>query len=190
MGKGLIPSALIHLLVFSLLCLQVRARPQPSYPTVYRVNLVGSLRVPEPEPPEPEPTPAPPPTPTPAPLPKPKEAPKEREEVVKGPLGLGASVVGGEGFEYSYYLSIILSKIGENWRNPYRGARLSLTAVVSFKIARDGRIYEVELGKGSGDGVYDQAALRAVYATRALPPLPPEFGGEFLKVHLEFEYTL
>lgn len=182
MGKGLIPSALIHLLVLSLLCLQARGRPQPSYPRVYRVSLVGSLRKPELKVAEPEVTPAP----TSIPISESREAPKE---FLKGRSGLGARVVGGEGFEYSYYLSMLLSKIGENWRNPYKGARLRLSAVVGFKIGRDGRIYEVGLEEGSGDGVYDQAALRAVHATRALPPLPPEFGGEFLKVHLEFEYA-
>ena len=41
----------------------------------------------------------------------------------------------------------------------------------------------------SGIGVYDQTALRAVSEARRFPPLPQEFGGEFLVVHFQFAYV-
>jgi TonB family protein len=148
------------------------------------VSLIGSLSSPETPIPEPKKTPKK----ESALRPKPQK-PKQSKESLKGGSGLGAKVEGTEGFEYSYYLSMILSKIGENWRNPYQGAALRLITLVEFKISREGKIYDVRVEESSGDGVYDQAALRAVYATRTLPPLPPEFGGEYLKVHLEFEYS-
>jgi len=44
----------------------------------------------------------------------------------------------------------------------------------------------VKLISPSGVSVYDRAAVRAVYAANPLPPLPPEFAGERLGVHLRF----
>ena len=102
--------------------------------------------------------------------------------------GLGARIEGADALGYSYYLNIILSKISENWYNPYMGQSRTLLATVYFIIERDGTVKEVKLETGSGDGPYDMSCTRALLVTEKLPPLPPEFKGERLKLHLEFEY--
>ena len=45
----------------------------------------------------------------------------------------------------------------------------------------------VKVEKKSGDAAYDASCERALLVTDKLPPLPPEFPGPRLKLHLEFE---
>ncbi len=118
---------------------------------------------------------------------KPKTEPKKKPSMVRK-HGLGARIDGAEALGYSYYLNIILSKIAENWYNPYAGQSRTFLATVFFTIEKDGTVREVKLEKGSGDASYDASCERAVLVTDKLPQLPPEFKGEQLRLHLEFEY--
>lgn len=115
-----------------------------------------------------------------------KAAPKRGSNVVKR-QGLGARIEGAEALGYSYYLNVILSRISDNWLNPYAGEARVLNATVMFVIERDGTVKEVKLEKRSGDGAYDASCERALLVLDRLPPLPPEFTGPRLKLHLEFE---
>ncbi len=115
-----------------------------------------------------------------------KAAPKRGSNVVKR-QGLGARIEGAEALGYSYYLNVILSRISDNWLNPYAGEARVLNATVMFVIERDGTVKEVKLEKKSGDGAYDASCERALLVLDRLPPLPPEFTGPHLKLHLEFE---
>ena len=67
------------------------------------------------------------------------------------------------------------------------GDNASLTAFVGFRISRNGRVDRVQLEQTSGRFLFDQAAKRAVTTMRKLPPLPADFAGESLMVHIEFE---
>jgi outer membrane biosynthesis protein TonB len=122
----------------------------------------------------------------PKPKTKPKSAPKRGDGTVKR-QGLGARVEGAEALGYSYYLNVILTRINDNWINPYVGSGKTLNATVVFVIERDGTVRDVKLEKKSGDGVYDASCERALLVLDRLPPLPPEFTGPRLKLHLEFE---
>jgi len=94
-------------------------------------------------------------------------------------------------FPFTYYLLLIRDKISRNW-NPDFGP-LSLSqgqqVVIAFKIRKDGSISEPYIEKSSGMAYLDQSALRAVLSSVPLPPLPREFGEEYLGVHFGFEYT-
>jgi len=92
----------------------------------------------------------------------------------------------GRGFNYSYYLNILLNKIGQNWNNPYRNKDVILKSIVYFEVKEDGLITNIRIEDDSGDEVYNESALRAVALTKKLPPLPQEFSDDYLKVHLEF----
>lgn len=105
--------------------------------------------------------------------------------MVKTRAGLGARA---EGFEYSYYLNVVLARIGENWINPYATSNYQLKCTVFFIIERDGSLTGAKIENSSKNSIYDQSALRAVLATRNLPPLPEDFKSNQLKLHLEFEY--
>jgi len=117
-----------------------------------------------------------------------KAAPKKGDGMVrrKG-LGLGARIEGAEALGYSYYLNVILTRISDNWINPYAGDAKTLNATVMFVIERDGTVRDVKIEKKSGDATYDASCERALLVLDRLPPLPPEFPGPQLKLHLEFE---
>ena len=115
-----------------------------------------------------------------------KAAPKRGSNVVKR-QGLGARIEGAEALGYSYYLNVILTRISDNWLNPYAGEAKVLNATVMFVIERDGTVRDVKIEKKSGDAAYDASCERALLVLDRLPPLPPEFTGPRLKLHLEFE---
>ncbi len=90
-------------------------------------------------------------------------------------------------FPFAWYLARIEGLVDRNW-NPRQlgfGQRARISCTVHFEIARNGLISGVSLTSGSGIGVYDREALRAVQTTR-LPPLPPQYGGSRLGVTFIF----
>jgi len=92
----------------------------------------------------------------------------------------------GRGFTYSYYLNILLNKIGQNWNNPYKEKDVILKSIVYFEVDKNGVISNIRIEEDSGDEVYNESTIRAVALTKKLPPLPEEFSDDYLKVHLEF----
>jgi len=92
----------------------------------------------------------------------------------------------GRGFTYSYYLNILLNKIGQNWYNPYKNKDVTLKSIVYFEVDKNGNITNIRIEEDSGDEVYNESTMRAIALTKRLPPLPQEFANDFLKVHLEF----
>ncbi|MFO7674898.1 MAG: TonB family protein [bacterium] len=192
MKRELLLSTVVHVVLFATLGIisALGARSPKQRPQVYQVRLVSAgtpqpvtqpekAQVVEPKPkaevrPESKPKPQPP-------------KPKASSDVIRR-QGLGARVEGAQALGYSYYLNVILARISESWLNPYAGQSRTLVATVYFVIERDGRITEVKLEKGSGDAAYDASCTRALFVTEKLPELPPEFKGERLKLHLEFEY--
>jgi TonB family protein len=116
-----------------------------------------------------------------------KEGKGEGYEVSLGG-GLGTAYVEGGNFESSYYLDIAFGKIRGNFTNPLRQTTFPIRTTVYFKILKNGKIAEPVVEAPSGVAPFDQAALRAVVSTDPLPPLPDEYKGEWLGIHLEFEF--
>lgn len=119
--------------------------------------------------------------------PKQKETPEKSNE--------GKSTIGGEkvrldvkDFPFSYYLSLLQSRIQANWEPPFSSSRRSLfkKVIIYFKIQRNGKLTNLALESKSGDPRFDQAALRAVTLASPLPPLPFDFPEPALGVHFEF----
>ncbi|MBU0510010.1 TonB family protein [bacterium] len=127
---------------------------------------------------------------------KPKPAPvkKEAPRAVKSSVGTGGKElvgkagtmhVGGEGFEYDFYLAVVQSKIEQNFRPP-PGVRGQTLATVAFRIEKNGMITSVTLAKSSGNLLIDQAAERAIRAAGRFPPLPPQYDKGVLDINFEF----
>lgn len=116
-----------------------------------------------------------------------KEGKGEGYEVSLGG-GLGSAYVEGGNFESSYYLDIAFGKIRGNFSNPLRQTTFPVRTTVYFKILKGGKIAEPIVEAPSGIAPFDQAALRAVISSDPLPPLPDEYKGEWLGIHLEFEF--
>jgi TonB family protein len=100
--------------------------------------------------------------------------------------GFGAAVSSFDAdFPFAYYVEQLQSLIGANWLKPQVAD--GTTAVVAFRILRSGQITDVKVESGSGVSVYDRAVTRAIYAANPLPPLPPEYRGDTLGVHIKFQ---
>src|SRR6185369_10016554 len=102
-----------------------------------------------------------------------------------GNVGVGGATFDQPDFNYSYYVERMLVTIGLNWFKPAESVPIS--PMIRFRIERDGTISDPQLERSSGLPFVDRAALRAVMASSPLPPLPQEFSGKYLGVHLIFE---
>lgn len=107
-----------------------------------------------------------------------------------GAVGAGGNVgVSGAAFDsdfqFSYYVERMLVAIGMNWFKPSQGGTVS--PVIHFRIEKDGTISDATVERSSGLPFVDRAALRAVLSSSPLPPLPAEYGGTQLGVHLKFD---
>jgi protein TonB len=109
--------------------------------------------------------------------------------------GFGLSTGGGAGsgstleitgdFCCPEYLATMITRIRAAW-NQNQGAHG--TSLIRFTIQRDGRITDATIFQPSGTTTLDTAALRAVLATRTLPPLPDAFPNPALTMRLSFLY--
>jgi len=102
--------------------------------------------------------------------------------------GISAATLDGGAFGSSYYLSLVFGKIRDLWENPVE-ASSTLRVTIYFKILKDGQILDAQVEKSSGIDLFDQSALRAILSNTTFPPLPVEYTGEYLGIHLEFEYV-
>lgn len=102
-----------------------------------------------------------------------------------GGAGTGSSLEITGDFCCPEYLSTMIARIRSAW-NQNQGARG--TSLIRFTIQRDGRITDATIFQPSGTTTLDTAALRAVLATRTLPPLPDAFPNPTLTMRLSFQY--
>jgi protein TonB len=84
------------------------------------------------------------------------------------------------------YLGVMQQRIQAQWSSRQEVAG---TALVKFRILRDGSIVDLELERSSGFYALDYAAQRALLMTKRLPPLPSAYPESSLTVHLVFEYV-
>ncbi|MBN1154909.1 TonB C-terminal domain-containing protein [candidate division KSB1 bacterium] len=210
MKKFYFTSFTLHtLLIVLLLVLQPEARPWDQSMTIYPVELVNispiieNARVIETESEEQE-------AETVAEVKKPKEEAldisrpitnkthEEKREEPEQPekktesSGIADSVslkIDIQDFPFAYYMTILKNRVRSNWNPPYQISAPAdkISTIIGFKIMRNGNITDVNIEKSSQRYLYDQAAERAVYYANPLPPLPEEFHGEYLIVHIEFE---
>ena len=145
--------------------------PPPAEPEPLPPKEVPEARPqPEPEPQEPEPQPRQEQRQEEAPAAEAQPATPEEP----GPRVSGPSVSGTDAdFPFAWYIATVEGQIARNWRPRQLGFgdKTRVSCAVHFVIGRAGTISRVTLVQGSGVGVYDREALRAVQATR-LPPLP------------------
>jgi len=90
-------------------------------------------------------------------------------------------------FESSYYINLILGKIRSRWVNPVKMIN-SIETTIFFQVDANGKIRDAEIEASSGIEAFDQSALRAILTSDPLPPLPQEFSGDHIGIHLKFEY--
>jgi colicin import membrane protein len=105
--------------------------------------------------------------------------------------GSGLSLGGGSGmlsldsanFPFTYYLRQVTGRIEENWIRPQQAPG---RVVIYFRIKRDGSIVEPRIHESSRNQSVDLLASGAIKRSEPFPPLPVEFGGDYLGIYLCF----
>ena len=62
--------------------------------------------------------------------------------------------------------------------------------VVTIRVARDGRVLEVEVRQSSGRAPIDDAEVHAIWRASPLPPPPPEFEGDPVTLVMPITYKI
>ena len=86
------------------------------------------------------------------------------------------------------YMRDLEQRIKRNWFPPKGDS--SKRVVITFTIARDGRLLSKKITKSSGVPLADQAALKAIESTAPFRPLPPEFKGTSVPIEFTFDYNV
>jgi len=124
-----------------------------------------------------------------------------------GNYGLGqrqaAQVYGGAeivsdtmGVDFGPYLKHVVDEVRQNWYNVIpESARAPLMkkgkVSIQFAIMKDGSVSGMSVpdGGSSGDVALDRAAWGGITASNPFPPLPDEFGGQYLLLRFHFFYN-
>lgn len=117
-------------------------------------------------------------------------------------IGLGEGTGGGTGsgygdqiglsdFPYQYYLQIISDRVSSSWFTALvdPGVAGTFTTTVYFKILRNGQVAELKVKESSGIASLDMSAQRAIQISAPFPPLPSDYDGAYLGIHLIFEHS-
>jgi protein TonB len=84
------------------------------------------------------------------------------------------------------YAELVRQRIAQNWRTNGLDARQTASAIVGFIILRNGFVQNVQLVQSSGNPAVDDTALRAVYISSPLPPLPPQVAESSISAQFTF----
>ena len=89
-------------------------------------------------------------------------------------------------FPYPWYITQVRNSLWSEWekRRPVGTVRGTM---ISFAIARDGKIKDLKVQKSSGDDSFDFAAKSAVINAGPFPPLPMLYEKDELTVTVEFK---
>lgn len=84
-----------------------------------------------------------------------------------------------------WYILMVKSEIRKNWILKENFSDLS--AVVSFRVFKDGRIKNITLEKSSGFSSFDNSVIEAVKLTKCLPSFPEDLKQKYLDILIEFK---
>jgi TonB family protein len=119
-----------------------------------------------------------------------------------GDFGLGQGAKGRQmgnldvlsdtmGVDFGPYLQRVLHDVKQNWYNaiPESAQMKKGKLSIEFAIMKDGTLAGMKLVAPSGDTPLDRAAWAGITASHPFPPLPSEFGGQFLALRFTFFYN-
>ena len=102
-----------------------------------------------------------------------------------GQVGVGPNMPIGNRF--GWYAELIRQRIAQNWRTGGLDSRSQhAAAIVTFTILRDGTIRNPVVYQSSGNPNIDNTALRAVYDSNPMPPLPPQITESYIPAQFTF----
>lgn len=108
-----------------------------------------------------------------------------------GPLDVLSDTMG---VDFGPYLARVLHDVRENWyRIIPESARAPIMkkgkVSIEFAILKDGQVAGLRIVGPSGDVALDRAAYGGITASQPFPPLPSEFGGQYLALRFHFYYN-
>jgi protein TonB len=118
------------------------------------------------------------------------QTPQAASTAMYGTKGSGGIDVGPAkvlGSRFGAYSDLVVDRISQHWVKAGVQAAPSQVATVSFTIARNGTVTNVQVSQPSGSYLLDTSAKRAVLDASPLPPLPPEFTKNDATVELKFQ---
>jgi TonB family protein len=119
-----------------------------------------------------------------------------------GDFGLGTGAHGRQvgnletlsdtmGVDFGPYLQRVLHDVKQNWylAIPESAQMKKGKLSIEFAITKDGKVAGMKLVATSGDTPLDRAAWAGITASDPFPPLPSEFGGQYLALRFTFFYN-
>ena len=108
-----------------------------------------------------------------------------------GPLDILTDTMG---VDFGPYLQRVLHDVRVNWYNLIpESARAPIMkkgkVSIEFAIMKDGSVAGMKLISTSGDVALDRGAWGGITASNPFPPLPNEFGGQYLALRFHFYYN-
>jgi outer membrane biosynthesis protein TonB len=111
-------------------------------------------------------------------------------------MRMGAAEITSDtmGVDFGPYMQRILHDVKQNWYNLIpesamppllKKGKLS----IEFAILKNGQIAGLRYVTGSGDVALDRAAYGGITSSTPFPPLPSEFGGQYLGLRFTFLYN-
>jgi TonB family protein len=96
-----------------------------------------------------------------------------------------------QGVDFGPYLARILQDVKENWYRliPESAVMKKGKLAIEFAITKDGKVAGMKLIDSSGDVALDRAAWGGITASNPFPPLPSDFGGQYLALRFRFFYN-
>jgi len=96
-----------------------------------------------------------------------------------------------QGVDFGPYLQRVLHDVKINWYSliPESAQMKHGNLAIEFAITKDGKIADMHLATSSGDIPLDRAAWGGIVASNPFPPLPSEFGGQYLALRFRFFYN-
>ncbi|MBR2082280.1 MAG: TonB family protein [Elusimicrobiaceae bacterium] len=126
----------------------------------------------------------------PAPAPAALEAPSVLEDepttAGEGDFNGGNITTDFANFPYPWYITQVRNSLWIEWEKR-RPAGSELSTLVSFAIARDGKIKNLKVQRSSNDDTFDFAATSAVINAGPFAPLPMYYEKDELTVSVEFK---
>jgi len=114
-----------------------------------------------------------------------------RPSAAMGPLDILSDTMG---VDFGPYLQQVLYRVRTNWYNLIpESARAPIMkkgkVSIEFAIMKDGTVQGLSLIATSGDVALDRGAWGGITASNPFPPLPNEFGGQYLALRFHFFYN-
>jgi TonB family protein len=108
---------------------------------------------------------------------------------MKGSNGIDVGEDSILGTRFGAYGDLVRDRVSQNWNRASVHASPSQKCAVSFTIARNGAVSNVQVAQPSGNYLLDSSALRAILDSNPLPSLPPQLGRNDVTVKLWFQLT-